>query len=175
MRILFVALVAMGVSFASVATSPYVAEQTRSIKGLSDQEVEDYLAGKGMGFAKTAELNGYPGPAHVLELADALGLSPLQMTKTEQVFARMQARARDLGARLVDEERRLDGLFASKAVSRESLSKTLSAIATLQTEIRAVHLEAHLEEAEILSDAQTKKYWHLRGYADAPSQHRHKH
>jgi hypothetical protein len=33
----------------------------------------------------------------------------------------MQARARELGARLIDEERKLDELFASKTASRESV------------------------------------------------------
>ena len=63
---------------ASLAASPYAGEQSRSIKSLSQQDVADYMAGKGMGCAKAAELNGYPGPAHVLELADQLALTPSQ-------------------------------------------------------------------------------------------------
>jgi hypothetical protein len=77
----------------------------RSIKSLSQQETADYLSGKGMGFAKAAELNGYPGPGHVLELADRLALSPAQKAKTEEVFDKMQRRARELGSRLVEEEK----------------------------------------------------------------------
>ena len=158
-----------------LAASPYAGEQSRSIKALSQQEVADYLTGKGMGFAKAAELNGYPGPAHVLELAGQLELSSTQTAKTEAVFERMQSRARELGARLVEAERRLDELFASKTVSSESLAASLSSIATLQSEIRAAHLQAHLEEREVLTDAQTARYWHLRGYADANSELHHKH
>ena len=37
--------------------------------------VADLKAGRGMGLALAAELNGYPGPSHVLELADKLKLS----------------------------------------------------------------------------------------------------
>ena len=35
----------------------------------------------GMGLALAAELNGYPGPAHVIELAKSLGLSEPQRAK----------------------------------------------------------------------------------------------
>ncbi len=174
-RFWLLATAAMMLPSITFAASPYVGEQLRSIKALSDQEVGDYLTGKGMGFAKAAELNGYPGPAHVLELADELALSPLQKASTEQVFERMQSSARTLGARLIDEERQLDELFASKAISRESLAKALISIAALQGEIRQTHLRAHLEEAQILSEAQAAKYWHLRGYADNNPVPKHKH
>jgi len=170
-----VAIAVVAFAPASFAASPYVHEQSRSIKALSDQEMADYAAGRGMGFAKAAELNGYPGQAHVLELADDLTLSPLQREKTAALFRRMQTRASSLGARLVDEERMLDELFASKSISREALAKSLSSIAALQSEIRATHLQAHLEQAEILNAAQAMKYGHLRGYDDngAPSRHKH--
>ena len=157
------------------AASPYDAEQSRSIKALSEQEVSDYLTGEGMGLAKAAELNGYPGPAHVLELTDQLALTTAQKQRTEQVFGRMQARARELGARLIDEERKLDELFASKTASRESVATALRSIASIQSEIRAAHLQAHLEEAEILTTAQIADYWHLRGYAAVDSTTHHKH
>ena len=57
------------------AQSPYAGMQARSIKALSEQQIADLKAGRGMGLALAAELNGYPGPAHVLEVADQLGLS----------------------------------------------------------------------------------------------------
>jgi Spy/CpxP family protein refolding chaperone len=158
-----------------LAASPYAGQQTRAIKSLSQQEVADYLDGKGMGFAKAAELNGYPGPAHVLELADKLGLTSDQKTRTEAVFARMQTRARELGARLVAEERALDDLFASKTVSTQSLATSVNSIATLQSELRATHLQAHLDQTEILTAAQTAKYWQLRGYAGANARPHHGH
>ena len=175
-KVLFsVAVGAFSFAANGFAASPYVHEQSRSIKALSDQEMADYAAGKGMGFARAAELNGYPGPAHVLELADELTLSPLQRERTTALFRRMQTRASALGARLVDEERALDELFASKAISPESLARALRSIASLQSEIRATHLQAHLEQAEILSEAQTMEYAHLRGYDEnsAPSRHKH--
>ena len=158
-----------------LAASPYIGQTSRSIKALSDQEVADYLAGKGMGLAKTAELNGYPGPAHVLELAAQLELSPTQKATTEAIFERMQTRAIDSGKRLIEEERKLDALFASKAISPSLLHQALDAIASLQREVREIHLQAHLEQVEVLNAAQVMNYWHLRGYADAGADHRHVH
>ena len=59
---------------ASLAQSqqPYAGLEARSIKALSDQQIADLKAGRGMGLALAAELNGHPGPMHVLELADPL-------------------------------------------------------------------------------------------------------
>jgi Spy/CpxP family protein refolding chaperone len=176
MRLLYsLAAVALMLQSHSFAASPYVGEQTRTIKALSDQEIADYLSGKGMGFAKAAELNGYPGPSHVLELATELELTPAQKQRTEALFQRMQARASAAGKKLVDEERRLDELFASKAISAASLSTELKSIAALQKEVREAHLEAHLEQAKILSEAQAMKYWHLRGYESQSGSPHHQH
>jgi len=62
-------------SAAAIAQTPYAGMQTRPIKALSEQQVADLGAGRGTGLALAAELNGYPGPSHVLELADKLDLS----------------------------------------------------------------------------------------------------
>ena len=49
---------------------PYAGMQQRALKALSEDQIADLRAGKGMGLALAAELNGYPGPIHVLELCD---------------------------------------------------------------------------------------------------------
>ena len=163
------------VPLACLAASSYAGEQSRNIKSLSQEDVAGYIDGRGMGFAKAAELNGYPGPAHVLELADRLVLTPAQKARTEEIFGRMQMRARELGERLVEEERRLDESFASKTVSRQSLAASVNAIAAIQSELRATHLQAHLDQTEILSAAQRAEYSQLRGYADAGPHLQHRH
>src|SRR5215831_6066543 len=104
-------LALLAVSAPVNSQSPYAGLESREIKALSPQEISDYLAGKGMGFAKAAELNGYPGPAHVFELATQLHLTPEQKAKTEALFQKMQARAIGLGKELVEQERALDRLF----------------------------------------------------------------
>ena len=157
--------------------SPYAGQETREIKSLSPEEIADYLSGRGMGLAKAAELNGYPGPAHVLELASPLGLTPEQRAATEALFQRMQARAIVLGKELVEAEGTLDRLFASRSASSEAVKISLTRIARLQGEIRQVHLDAHIEQAAVLTPAQIAMYARLRGYDAGPAHdgrhHRH--
>ena len=61
--------------------SPYLGFEKRTIKALSDQQTSDLRAGLGMSLALAAELNGYPGPRHTLELASELNLTDEQRTK----------------------------------------------------------------------------------------------
>jgi Spy/CpxP family protein refolding chaperone len=126
-----------------------------------------------MGLAKAAELNGYPGPAHVLELAAQLELTSEQKTKTEALFETMQARAIMLGKELVQEERALDRLFASRTVSSETLENVLARIGRLQGQVRRVHLDAHLKQTALLTSAQIDKYDRLRGYGMTQEQETH--
>jgi Spy/CpxP family protein refolding chaperone len=155
------------------AASPYAGQEERDIKALSVQEVADYLTGKGMGFAKAAELNGYAGPKHVLELADELALSAEQRTRTQALFDSMQTKAIVLGRRLVDEEGKLDRLFASATVTQAVLQDTVARIGALQADVRAAHLEAHLAQAKILTPEQRTRYIHLRGYHGSAEHHAH--
>ena len=169
MRLIRLNLLALSCALASLAQAtspaPYAGQQSREIKALSGDEQADLLAGKGMGLAKAAELNGYPGPAHVLELAGELALSAEQRARTQAVWQAMDARARALGQQVVDAERELDALFASKQVTRERLGEQVDRIGVLQAQLRAVHLEAHLEQARILTPEQTTRYAARRGYA----------
>jgi len=160
---------------AAAAQSPYAAETTREIKSLSRDDVADYLAGKGMGLAKAAELNGYPGPAHVLALAQPLVLTDRQRADTTAVFERMESQARSLGERLVAEERALDRAFADHTVTPDALAAATASIAALQGRLRDIHLRAHLEQARILTPEQVARYAMLRGYADPAPAHRHVH
>lgn len=162
---------AFSVGAVSSATS-YGTQPATEIKALSEQEVGDYLAGKGMGFAKAAELNGYPGPAHVLALAADLQLSPEQRTRTETLQAQMHSRAVAAGRALIDAEQTLDRLFASKTVTAERLQEAVRQIAERQAQVRLVHLEAHLAQAAILTPSQVAKYYTLRGHAGATHEHR---
>ena len=149
------------------AASPYAGEQSRDIKALSPDDIAGLQAGKGMGHAKAAELNGFAGPAHVLELADALHLTAEQRARTEALFAAMSAKASARGRALVDKERELDALFASRTVTPERLTASLQAIGALQAQVRLAHLEAHLAQVQILTAEQNAHYAELRGYGRA--------
>jgi Spy/CpxP family protein refolding chaperone len=159
---------------AEPSPSPYAGQQGREIKALSEQEMADLIAGRGLGLAKAAELNSYPGPAHVLELADPLGLSNDQRAKTQAIFARMSERARDLGAQLIKVERELDAGFKNGSIDGRQLEALVGKIAQLHGELRVAHLEAHLAQRAILSSEQVQRYNLLRGYsADSHSSEQH--
>lgn len=155
------------------APSPYAGQEFREIKALSPQEISELLTGKGMGFAKAAELNGYPGPLHVLELAAQLKLGEDQVSATEALFREMQDDAVQLGRRIVDFERQLDGQFAAHSVTPESLQRSLEQIGNLQSQLRRVHLNAHLEQYRLLSESQVANYMAIRGYAAHAGHDRH--
>ena len=144
--------------------SPYTSFEGREIKALSQDQIDNLRSGQGMGFALAAELNGYPGPKHVLELRDELDLTDEQLHKSEDVFAAMKASAEALGHRVVEEERALDQLFASHTIDAENLAQQVATVAELQGQLRTVHLQAHLEMMKILSHQQIASYVELRGY-----------
>jgi Spy/CpxP family protein refolding chaperone len=148
--------------------SPYAGWEGRPIKALAPEEVERLLAGEGMGYALAAELNRYPGPRHVLDLADSLELSAAQRDSVEAIRARMNDRAVVLGRALVAAEAALDSSFASGAIDRATLRVGTAEIAQLEGELRAAHLEAHLETRGVLADDQVARYDVLRGYAVGP-------
>lgn len=165
---------AMGATIAKAAAPlPYVGQETREIKALSSEEIAAYLAGNGMGLAKAAELNHYPGPLHVLALATELALTPAQSARTEALYQTMQNEAVALGKQLIEAERQLDHMFANKTITTEKLQQSLQAIALLQGRIRQVHLQTHLAQAEILDAEQIRKYDELRGYAESSAHSTH--
>jgi len=169
MKHVVIAVAVALVATAALAQSPYAGLQVRGIKALSDQQVADLKAGRGMGLALPAELNGYPGPSHVLELADKLELTDAQRTRTRELFDAMKAEALPLGEKLLAEEGALDRQFADRAVTPESLKAATAAIGATQSELRYTHLKYHLSTLQVLSPEQAQRYAALRGYtADAP-------
>jgi len=150
--------------------SPYAAMTDRETKALSPQQVEQYLEGGGMGLALAGELNGYPGPKHVLELAQELGISLNQLRNTQRVFERMQTEAQRLGREIVEREMLLDALFADDRIDAPALVQLTEDIGRLNGRLRGVHLSAHLEMKEVLSLHQRERYQALRGY-DEPQEH----
>lgn len=150
--------------FAQGPTTPYAGQQQREIKTLSAADIKMYLEGHGMGFAKAAELNHYPGPRHVLDSATELKLSHEQFTKAQQAYDKMHAEAVRLGTLVVAKEKQLDSLYATQKISAAQLRTVVGEIAKLQGELRIVHLNAHLEMKKILTPVQTAKYDELRGY-----------
>lgn len=162
-------------STAVIAQTPYAGWQSRAVKALSDQQLADLKAGRGMGLALTAELNGYPGPLHILELADQLELSAEQHARMQELFASMKAEAIALGSKLIEQEMELEDQFASRTVTPESLKLATAAAAATHGQLREAHLKFHLATAGVLSTEQMRKYAQLRGYGSNHHRtHRHR-
>lgn len=151
--------------------SPYRGMQSRTVKALAEQQVADLNQGRGMGMALAAELNGYPGPSHVLELADKLELKPDQISAVRTLFESMRRESIPLGAKLIAQEGELDRQFASREVTPESLRAVTAAVARTQGELRETHLKYHLSTAALLDPGQIQRYATLRGYEGGPAAH----
>jgi Spy/CpxP family protein refolding chaperone len=160
------------------AQSPqaYAGMQTRAIKALSDQQIADLRSARGMGLALAAELNGYPGPRHLLELADRLDLSAEQRGQVRQLFEAMRSETVELGEALIAREAELDRRFAERSITDAALKAAIGAIAEIQGRLRYSHLKYHLATVELLTSAQMQRYAELRGYTgERPEGHRPRH
>ena len=169
-----IALAALALMFGishAADRSPYEGEELRSIKSLTSQEIKSLQSGGGMGFAKLAELNHYPGPKHVLELADDLDLTTSQVAETNALFEEMQLNAIGLGKELLEAEMALDQDFSKGAVSAETLEGALLRIGEIRAQLRYVHLEAHIRQQRLLTTDQISKYDESRGYRGAAHDH----
>lgn len=129
---------------------------------LSAEAIRQLLDGDGMGLARAADLNGYPGPKHVLDLKDALGISTEQASKVEAIRQQMLKAARQLGTSIVEAERALDSAFMSGRITEEDLDRRTAAIAELQGRLRKTHLHAHLLTKAVMTTDQVARYAELR-------------
>lgn len=141
------------------------------IRGIDPATIEGYRTGAGLGMALPAELNGYPGPRHVLELADELELTSGQQTQIQALFDDMLPQAVALGEQILDQEAGLELAFREGTIDEESLRDALDSIESLKAELRFVHLRTHLVTIEILTPHQVQLYNTLRGYTTAPEDH----
>lgn len=156
-------------------TSPYRPQAQTGLRGLNDQEIRELQAGTGMGLARAAELNSYPGPRHVLDAvaAGTLAASSEQIERVREIFDSMKREAVRVGARVLAEETRLEAGFRAVTITEADLRSRVARIAVLQGELRSIHLAAHLATRAILSDVQIARYNELRGYTESPREHEH--
>ncbi len=164
-------LLYISIAYGQHDPSGYSGEENREIKSLSNEEIQGYLAGHGMGFAKAAELNHYPGPMHVLELKAKLNLSKAQIDQTENIYNEMHKKTVRLGNLFVEKEKFLDDLFLTMSIAASELQATISEISKVRGEIRLAHLTAHLKMKELLKPEQINHYDKLRGYTAGSQKH----
>jgi Spy/CpxP family protein refolding chaperone len=160
-----IAMAGTTVNAAETKPSPYAGQETRQIKSLSTKDVDDLRNGRGWGLAKAAELNGVPGPTHLLDLADDIGLDAVQVAKLRAIKQAMTAQAKPLGEKLVALETELDRQFASGEITDNALRELLAQIAETRRDLRYTHLATHFKTPPLLTTQQTAAYNSLRGYA----------
>ena len=148
----------------SADLSPYAGQQTREVKALSPQDREDLMKGRGMGLAKVGELNGYPGPAHILDMASQLKLTPEQGKSVASIMERMANAAKPLGTDIINRERQLQSQFVAGTITKAELTSETETIGALYGRLRSIHLAAHLEAKRVLTPEQVALYSEIRGY-----------
>ena len=120
-------------------------------------------AGDDMGMALYAEKHGYPGPKHVLDLKEQLGLMKDQQKKIEETMKLTRISAVNKGEEIIEAEQELDRLFGAGKINEKSLRTKLEAIGTMRGDLRFIHLQAHLKVKQILTPNQILEYYNLRG------------
>ncbi len=148
--------------------SPYAHTRSSDVPTLTPEEVTRLRNGEGMGLARPAELNRFPGPKHLLELASELDLHSAQVRRIEAIHEKMRAQAIAKGEDILMAERRLANLFASAAVGERPSVADVKRIAehlgVMRGQLQAIHLLAHMESARELTAEQIEEYDRLRGY-----------
>lgn len=147
------------------STSPYAGWETRAIKSLSNADIEELRRGGGWGLALAAELNGAPGPAHLLELKDEIWLSADQVAEISAIHAAMKHEAMAVGERFIAAEEAIERAFVRAELDEEQLRSLIEQSAAARAELRFVHLSRHLLTPPLLTDAQVERYEVLRGYS----------
>jgi hypothetical protein len=171
MKILYVVLIITLIPFCAFSASKhshkskYVGQETREIKSLSETDIEELRNGRGWGLAKAAELNGVPGPVHLLEMKKEIALNPEQIEKIDTLYQGMKKQAISLGLKLIELERKLNDHFANGTITEKMLHELLEQIAQVRKRLRYVHLSTHLKTPGILTVEQIDLYNKLRGYS----------
>ena len=145
--------------------SKYIGQERREIKSLSNDDIQELKAGAGWGLAKAAELNGLPGPKHILEMKKEIELTAEQERAIVALYNDMHTEAVELGHKLIEYERELNNRFAERNIDEKGLDELLTKISETYKSLRYTHLSAHLKTPGILTEAQIKNYNKLRGYS----------
>jgi len=150
----------------SDSRSPYAGtyDPDAPIRALSAEVVEQIRQGQGASFALPAELNGVPGPRHVLDLAEELDLSADQQTQVQEVYDRYLVDVIPAGERYLAAAQALEEEFRAGTVTEEELPGLVAEVSRREGELVTIHLTAHLRTAGILTSEQIAAYNTLRGY-----------
>ena len=134
----------------------------RGVQAAMDEMDRVIGTGLGAGLAFAADQNGFPGPLHVLELADRLRLTAEQTRRMEALQTAMLAASRPASRLLLDAEARLRRLFADGVADEARVRSAVAEVERARTEVRLVHLLTHLQVRPELTDEQRRLYQQAR-------------
>lgn len=125
-----------------------------------DKESLEKSEGAGMAFY--ADINGYPGPKHVLEMQEALKLTDDQFKDISAIIDEMRENARAMGVLIIAKEQELESSFRQGKASESHTKQLATEIGSLRGALRSVHLTAHIQARSVLTKEQIATYMALR-------------
>jgi len=134
----------------------------RAAQACATQFEQVVAEGRGFGMGFAADQNGYPGPMHVLELRERLGLTRDQAVKAEALMRAMFEESRPKSARLLEAEARLRHLFADGTADEAAVRTAVADAERARADVRLVHLLTHLRTRDLLTEHQRRLYHEAR-------------
>lgn len=144
--------------------SPHAHAQSAEVPSLTPDEVRALRNGEGMGLARAAELNHFPGPKHLLDLRMELKLGDARIERIKAIHRKMRTQAIAKGEDILQAEIRLANLFASGSPTPAQVNRASEQLGVLRGQLQAIHLLAHIESVRELTPEQIEAYDRLRGY-----------
>lgn len=155
MKLLFV-IICTSFTFSTFAQVD--SAKSSPIKYLSSYQYAAYKTGDAIDMGLIAEVNGYPSPVKALALSNKLQLSTVQKNQLQALINELKRKTKEMGGFILDQEAKLNALFANEKINEGSLIYFTNKIGALQGELRNAHLKAHFQTKKILNQTQIKNY-----------------
>lgn len=133
-------------------------QQVSPLKFISSQNYQYYKNGGNSDLYLIAEVNNYPSPGSVLQLAKELSLTTDQKHQVNMIHIELNRKVKEMGGFLIKEQTKLNQLFETRKIDEGSLIYYTNKIGALEGELRNAYLRAHLRTSTLLSAQQLKKY-----------------
>src|SRR5213594_3206505 len=170
-RVMLGVIAAVGLAGLTAGTTVTRAQHAHGGAGAQGHQVAQTCAsefekfvgeGRGFGLAFAADQNGYPGPMHVLELKDRLKLTADQEAKAQALMQAMFAESKPKSAQLLEAEAKLRRLFADRSADDAAVRAAVGEVERARSQVRLVHLLAHLKTRGLLTEDQRRIYHEAR-------------
>src|SRR5881296_4111106 len=170
-RVMVGVIAAVGLAGLTAGTTATRAQHAHGGAGAQGHQVAQTCAsefekvvgeGRGFGIAFAADQNGYPGPMHVLELKDRLKLTTDQEAQMQALMHAMFAESKPKSAQLLEAEAKLRRLFADRSADDAAVRAAVGEVERARSQVRLVHLLAHLKTRGLLTEDQRRIYHEAR-------------